>query len=145
MSAASRATPIALSNRGARIAFADPKTSALGEMTARALIKGNPAYKTGSNFLYGQHSEDVMGLVESGRADAGIVHRVDAISSAQMRIIDEMPAGKHIPVAFGEAIVWTCREASLPAAEQFLDFMVSPLIQKLLLKYGFDQVPSSNG
>ena len=145
MSAASRATPISLPNRGARIAVADPKTSALGDVTVRGLIKANAAYKTGSNLVYGQHSEDVMRLVESGKADAGIVHRVDAIGSAEMRIIDEIPAGRHIAVQFGGAIVSTCREASLPAAEQFLDFMTSPLIQKLLLKYGFDQVPSSNG
>lgn len=145
MSAASRATPISLPNRGARIALGHPKTSALGELTARALVRANPSYKNGSNFIYGQHSEEVMSLIESGKADAGIVQRVDAIGSGRMRIIDEMPAGKHTPVQFGEAVVWTCREASLPAAEQFLDFMTSPLIQKLLLKYGFDQTPASNG
>jgi molybdate transport system substrate-binding protein len=143
MSAASRATPISLSNRGARIALGDPKTSALGEITARAMIKANPAYRNGSNFIYGQHTDEIMSLVESGKADAGIVHRVDAIGSGQMRIIDEMPAGKHTQVQFGEAVVWTCRESSVPVAEQFLGFMTSPLIQKLLLKYGFDPLPSN--
>lgn len=144
MSASSRATPISLPSRGARLALGDPKTSALGELTARALVKANPAYKSSSNIIYGQHSEAVMSLIESGKADAGIVQRVDAIGSGHMRIIDETPAGKHTPVSFGEAVVWTCREASLPAAEQFLDFMTSPLIQKLLLKYGFDHAPPSN-
>ena len=69
--------------------------SALGELTARALVRANPSYKNGSNFIYGQHSEDVMSLIESGKADAGIVQRVDAIGSGHMRIIDEMPAGRH--------------------------------------------------
>jgi molybdate transport system substrate-binding protein len=79
-----------------------------------------------------------VNLVHTGLADVGIVYRVDAINSGPVRIIDEAPAGTHMPVQFGEAVVWTCRNASLPVAEEFLDFMMSPRIQKLLLKYGFE-------
>jgi molybdate transport system substrate-binding protein len=43
---------------------------------------------------------------------------------------------------FSQAVVSTCREASLPAAQQFVNFMMSPRIQKLLLKYGFDAMPA---
>jgi molybdate transport system substrate-binding protein len=43
---------------------------------------------------------------------------------------------------FGQAVVSTCREASRQAAQQFTNFMMSPRIQKLLLKYGFDAVPT---
>lgn len=148
MSSASFATPISfhdgLPNRRARIALGDPKTSALGQITAHVLSTFDPAYRTSSNLLYGEHSDDVMNLVETGRADAGIIYRVDAIGSGHMRIIDEVPPGRHTPVQFGEAVVSTCREASCAVAEQFLDFMTSPRIQKLLLKYGFDSW-SSNG
>ena len=49
---------------------------------------------------------------------------------------------RSIPVVFGQAVVSTCRKTSLQAAEQFLNFMMSPRIQKLLLKYGFDAVPT---
>lgn len=147
MSAASQATPISfhdgLPNRRARLALGDPKTSALGETTARALAAFDPAYKPSSNLLYGAHSEDVMNLVETGKADQGIVYRVDAIGNGHMRIIDEVPPGRHMPVQFGGAVVSTCREASLAVAEEFLDFMTSPRIQKLLLKYGFDSVSSN--
>jgi molybdate transport system substrate-binding protein len=59
-----------------------------------------------------------------------------------VRIIDEMPAGGTIPVVFAQAIVSTCREASLNAAEHFVNFMMSPRVQKLLLKYGFDAMPT---
>ena len=41
-------------------------------------------------------------------------------------------------------MVSTCRQDSLQAAEQFVNFMMSPRIQKLLLKYGFDAMPSSH-
>lgn len=147
MSTASPATSISfrdvLPNRATRIALGDPKSSALGEITARALTKLDPAYKHRSQLLHAQHSEELVNLVHTGKADVGIVYRVDAINSGQVRIIDETPAGTHTPVQFGHAVVWTCRNASLGVAEEFFDFIMSPRIQKLLLKYGFDSVPSN--
>jgi len=144
MSAASRATSISfhdvVPNR-ARMALADPKTSVLGEITARMFTTFDPAYKTGSNFLYGQHSLDIMNLVQTGKADVGVVYRSDAINSGHVRIIDEAPAGSYTTIKFGHAVVWTCRSDSRPAADEFLDFLLSPRVQKLLLKYGFDAVP----
>ncbi len=146
MASASSATSIsfrdALPNRATRIALGDPKTSALGEITDRALAKLDPAYKHGSRLLHAQHTEEIMNLVHTGKADAGIVYRVDAINNGQVRIIDETPAGTYTSVQFGQAVVWTCRDASLRAAEDFFDFIMTPRIQKLLLKYGFESVPS---
>jgi molybdate transport system substrate-binding protein len=149
MSTASQATSVSfhdvLPNRAIRIALVDPETSALGEITARALTRLDPAYKNRPRFLHAQHSDDVVNLVGGGEAEVGIVYRVDAINSGQVRIIDEAPAGRQTPVQFGQAVVWTCRKASLSAAEDFFDFIMSPRIQKLLLKYGFDPVESTNG
>lgn len=148
MSAVSQALSVSfhdvLLDRGTRVALGDPQTSALGAITARALTKLEPAYKTRFKLLYAQHSEDVMHLVRMGKADVGMVYRVDAINNGQVRIIDETPAGTHTPVRFGGAVVWTCRQASRPVADQFVDFIASPRIQKLLLKYGFDPVPSKD-
>jgi len=147
MSTASPATSIsfrdALPNRATRIALGDPKTSSLGDITARALTRLDPAYKSRFHLLHAQHSDDVVNLVRTGEADVGIVYRVDAINSGHVRIIDEAPAGTHTPVQFGHAVVWTCRNASLGVAEEFFDFIMSPRIQKLLLKYGFDSMPSN--
>jgi molybdate transport system substrate-binding protein len=150
MSATSQATLVSyrdvLPNRTMRLALGDPKTSSLGEITARALTKIDPAYKNRFQIVRGEHGEDVVNLVHKGEADLGIVYRVDAINSGrgQVRISDETPAGTHMPIQFGAAMVWTSREASLKIAEEFLDFIVSPRIQKLMLKYGFEPV-SSNG
>lgn len=149
MSTASGATAISFhdglpNNRRARIALGDPKTSALGQITARVLGTMDPGYRPSSNLLYGDHSDNVLSLVESGKADAGIVFRVDAIGNGHMRIVDEIPPGRHTPIQFGEAVVSTCREASRGAAQEFLEFMASPRIQKLLLKYGFEAASSDD-
>jgi molybdate transport system substrate-binding protein len=147
MSTASTATSISfrdwLPNPATRIALGDPKTSALGEITARALVKLDPAYKHRSRLLHAQHSDEIVNLVHTGEADVGVVYRVDAINSGQVRIIDETPVGTHTPIQFGVAVAWTCRNASLGVAEEFLGFIMSPRVQKLLLKYGFDSVPSN--
>jgi molybdate transport system substrate-binding protein len=135
----------ALPNRTTRIALGDPQTSSLGAITARAIVKLNPMYKTRPHFLHAPHSEDIMNLIHTGKADVGLVYRVDAINGGQVRISDETPFGTYVPLQFGQAVVATCREASLPVAKQFSDFLMTPRIQKLLLKYGFDPVPSTNG
>jgi molybdate transport system substrate-binding protein len=133
----------AFPDRAIRIALVDPKTSALGEITAKELTKLDPTYKNRFHLLHAQHSDDVVNLVHTGEAEVGIVYRVDAINSGQVRIIDEAPAGRYTPVQFGEAVVWTCRKESFNAAEGFFDFIMSPRVQKLLLKYGFDSLPSN--
>lgn len=147
MSTTSPATAISfhdvLPNRALRIAVADPKTSALGPITTRALAKLDPALKNRLRLLYAQHSEDIVNLVRTGKADAGIVYRVDAINGGQVRIIDEAPGGAQTLVQLGQAVVWTCRNASLNVAEQFVDFIMSTRIQKLLPHYGLEPVISN--
>ncbi len=127
--------------RTARMALGDPRTSALGQITAMSLRKLD--YKSRYHLLHADHTDAVVNLVLSGVADVGIVYRVDAINSGQVRIIDEAPAGKETTVQFGQAVVWTCRDESLKAAEEFFDFIMSPRIQMLLIKYGFDSMPSN--
>jgi len=132
-----------LPDRAIRIALVDPKTSALGEITAKALKYLDPTYRNRSRLLLAKHTDDVLMLVHTGEADVGIVNRVDAINSSHVHIIDETPAGSHTVIRFGQAVVWTCRNESRGLAEEFFGFIMSPRIQKLLLKYGFDSVPAN--
>lgn len=56
----------ALPDHAIRVALVDPKTSAMGEVTARALTKVDPASRSRSRILHAQHSDDVMNLVSTG-------------------------------------------------------------------------------
>lgn len=135
----------ALPNQATRIALGDPRTSSLGDVTARALTRLIPTYvKSHSHIVHASHSEDIMDLIHSGKADVGLVYRVDAINGGQVRISDEAPVGTYMPVQFGHAVVWTCREKARGMAKEFSDFLMSPRIQKLLLNYGFEPI-SVNG
>jgi len=128
----------ALQNRAARIALGDPQTSSLGDISARALAKLNPTYKLHANILYAPHSEDIIHLIRTGKADAGLVYRVDTINSGQVRISDGTPIGSQVPIQFSQSVVSTCRAALCPVAEKFSDFLMTPRIQKLLVMFGFD-------
>jgi molybdate transport system substrate-binding protein len=144
MSSASHATAISFEDASShvRVALVDPKASIVGAMTVKALKQLDPMARHHARLVPAPDTDEVVRLVGGGEADVGVVYRADAINSAQVRIIDETPAGRSIPVVFGQAVVSTCRDASRQAAEQFLNFMLSPRIQKLLLKYGFDPVPT---
>lgn len=135
----------ALPNRTTRIALGDPRTSSLGDVTARALSRVNPTYmdQSRSNIIHAPHSEDIINLIHAGKADVGLVYRVDAINGGQVRISDEAPTGSYVPVQFGQAVVWTCRESARGIAKEFSDFLMTPRIQKLLLNYGFDAIASN--
>lgn len=130
--------PEALQTQTIRIALGDPQTSSLGGITAGALTRLNPAYKTLPNIHYASHSEDIIHLVRTGKADVGLVYRIDTINSGQVRISDENPIGAYVPIHFGQAVVSTCRPALRSVAEKFSNFLMTPRIQKLLIKYGFD-------
>jgi len=143
MSSASQATAVSFgeaSTNGLRVALIDPKASSLGAISVKALKQMTPLSPHHARLVLVQHTDEVVRLVSGGEADVGIVYRADAINSGQVRIIDEVPVERSIPVVFGQAVVSTCRKDLLQAADQFLNFMMSPRIQKLLLKYGFDPI-----
>jgi molybdate transport system substrate-binding protein len=146
MSAASPAIPISfhdvLRERGIRIAVGDPNASALGDITARALTNLDGASRKRVHLVYAEHTGDILNLVRTEAADVGIVYRAAALNGGQLRIIEEAPGETMVP--FGAAVVWTCRKASRPVAQEFLDFIMSTRIQKLFLHYGFEAV-SLNG
>jgi len=143
MSADSQATMSlqdALHDRNIRIALGDPGSSYLGDVTARALTKLYPTYKSRPHILYASHTEDIVNLIRTGKADVGLVYRANVINNRALRISDDAPVGTHRPIQFGQAVVWTCRASVRPIADQFSDFLMTPRVQKLLVKYGFDSV-----
>ena len=142
MSANSPATLVsfreALASHRTRIAIGDPETSYLGEVTSRELTKLDPKYKSHLHLLYASHSDDILNLIRTRRADVGLVYRANMINSPYVRISDEAPAGNDVTIPFGQAVVANCRASSRRVAEQFSDFLMTPRIQALLVKYGFD-------
>ena len=136
--------PQVLSSHTTRIALGDPETSYLGEFTAREMIKRYPTYKRYSHLIYASHSEEILNLIRTGKADVGLVYRANLINTGYVRISDEAPVGPAVSIQFGQAVVSNCRTAVRAIAEQFSDFLMTPRVQSLLVKYGFDPPTSSH-
>jgi molybdate transport system substrate-binding protein len=130
--------PDALAHHATRIALGDPEMSYLGEVTAHALAKISPTYKRRTHVLYAPHTEDILRLIRTGKADVGVVYRANVINHGDVRISDETPFGAEVQIQFGQAVVSTCRASVRAVADQFSDFLMTPRVIKLLEKYGFD-------
>jgi molybdate transport system substrate-binding protein len=130
-------------NRIARIAMGDPKTTALGILSQDLLSKLDLGPAPHSRYLYGKH-DDVIQLVTSGEADVGIVYRIDAAANPKLRIIDEVPGSFRIPVQFSGAVVWTCGHRSCTLGKEFVHFLTTPDVQSILHKHGFDPAYESS-
>jgi len=132
MSADSKETslslPEALSSHTTRIALGNPETSYLGEITTRELSKHYPMYKRHSHLLYASHSEDILHIIQTGKADVGLVYRANLINTGYVRISDETPIGSEVPIQFGEAVVSNCRASVRAFAKQFSSFLMTPRI-----------------
>ena len=142
MSAESTATSVslrdALAEQSTRIAFGNPDTSYLGEVTARELTKLYPTYTRRAHVLYAPHSVEILNLITTGKADVGLVYRANMIDSAEVRMSDELPIGREVSIQFGQAVVSNCRASMRHVAEQFSDFLMQHRIQMLFMKHGFD-------
>jgi molybdate transport system substrate-binding protein len=142
MSAESTATSVsfrdALADHGTRIALGNPETSYLGEVSVRELTKLSPAYARRAHLTYAAHSEEILHLITTGKADVGLVYRANLMNSGDVRISDELPIGRNVSIQFGQAVVSNCRPSMRNAAEQFSDFLMQHRIQMLLVEHGFD-------
>jgi molybdate transport system substrate-binding protein len=126
-----------------RIAVGDPKTSSVGKVAAQFLKTSHLEPRLKSQYVYGEHSRAVLDLVAKGEADVGVVYRTDAANNPTVLILDTAPVDSHSAVRYGVATVWTSRNIS--AAGDFIEFLVTPEVQRVLEEYGFDQVSSDVG
>ncbi len=78
---------------------------------------------------------NLLTAVESGRVDAGIVYRTDAMS-ARVRVIANVPAKDHpyLDIVYPAAVIPGPSEAE---ARRFLQFLKSPAARAVFDKRGF--------
>ena len=126
-----------------RIALGDPKSSSVGKVAAQFLKYNKLDSQLKSQYIFGEHSRAVLDLVAKGEAEVGVLYRTDAVSSANVRILDTASADSHTPVRYGIATVWTAKNIS--GAEDFINFLLTPQIQTLLQEHGFDRAVQQVG
>ncbi|MEY4173803.1 MAG: hypothetical protein RI900_968 [Actinomycetota bacterium] len=82
--------------------------------------------------------ENVKGIVTKvtlGEADAGVVYRTDVLAAADKAEGVDIPADVNVRATYPIAVTRAATDAKL--AQEFVDFVMSPAGQAILLGYGF--------
>ena len=77
----------------------------------------------------------VLTYVETGNADAGLVYATDAQGDARVRVVVTAPEETHDAIVYPVAVVGAGRESG--AAEQFVEYLMSPAAAAIFVKHGF--------
>src|SRR5262249_38220958 len=80
-----------------------------------------------------ENVRSALAFVARGEAPLGIVYRTDALAEKRVRIVDVFPQDSHPPIVYPIAL--TSRAG--PAAERFLDFVISDSAKPIFSRYGF--------
>ncbi len=85
--------------------------------------------------VLGADVRQVLGYVESGSADAGIVYATDAAISDRVRIVAEAPRDSMSPIVYPAAIL---RDSAHPdSARDFLQFLRGDDARSVFRRFGF--------
>lgn len=118
-----------------RVAIGAPAAVPAGRYALQVLEAVGVAGAVMPKAVQGQNVRQVLGYVELGEVDAGIVYRSDAHSTTRVRVVATAPAGSHEPIVYPAAVV-----AGTPHPEEaarFVDDLRAPRAAEVLRRFGF--------
>lgn len=116
-----------------RLATGDPDSVPVGKYAHAALAKLGVWNSVSGRIVRAENVRSALAFVARGEAPLGIVYRTDALAEKRVRIVDVFPEDSHPPIIYPIAL--TTRAG--PAAQRFLDFVISDAAQPIFRKYGF--------
>lgn len=121
-----------------RLAIGDPGHVPAGQYARAALESLGLWDAVQPKLVLGGDVRQVIGYVQSGDVDAGIVYRSDAAGMPGMTVLPA-PPGSHPPVVYVAAAI---SGSSRPEqARAFVEFLLTPAAQAVLRQHGFDPAP----
>jgi len=117
------------------VAMGDPRSVPAG-MYAQKVLEALGLYESvRQKAVLGADVRQVLGYVETGSADAGIVYATDAAISQRVKIVAFAPANSTPPVIYPAAVLRA--SAHQDAARNFLLFLQSDQARAIFRRYGF--------
>lgn len=121
-----------------RLAIGDPGHVPAGQYARAALESLGLWEAVQPKLVLGSDVRQVIGYVQSGDVDAGIVYRSDAAGVPGVTVL-AAPPGSHPPVVYVAAVI---SGSSRPEqARAFAEFLLTPAAQAVLQQHGFDPAP----
>ncbi|MBE9174910.1 molybdate ABC transporter substrate-binding protein [Synechocystis salina LEGE 06155] len=118
-----------------RIAMGEPRSVPAGQYAAEVFLNLGILAQLQPKFVYGNSVRSVLGALESGNADAGVVYATDAQISNRVRTVTMAPKHLHSPIVYPIAVVQGSNHPE--AAHTYGAFLASPAAQNAFSQYGF--------
>jgi molybdate transport system substrate-binding protein len=116
-----------------KLATGDPDSVPVGKYAHAALEKLGAWNSVSGRIVRAENVRSALAFVARGEAPLGIVYRTDALAEKRVRIVDVFPEDSHPAIVYPIAL--TTRAG--PAAQRFLDFVISDAAQPIFRRYGF--------
>jgi len=118
-----------------RISMGEPRSVPAGQY-AEELFKNLDIWEQlQPKLVFGNSVRNVLGTVESGNAEAGVVYATDAKISDQVTPVATAASNLHAPIVYPMAI--TAASQNQQAARTYADFLTSSQAQAVFEEYGF--------
>lgn len=118
-----------------RISIGEPRSVPAGQYAEEVFQNLGILEQLRPKLVFGNSVRNVLGSVESGNADAGVVYATDAKISDQVTQVATAPENLHSPIIYPIAVVAASRNQQ--AARTYEQFLSSRQAQDVFKKYGF--------
>lgn len=122
-----------------KISVGEPRSVPAGQYAEEVFKNLGILEQLRSKFVYGNSVRNVLGTVESGNADAGIVYTTDAQISKQVKQVATAPNNLHSPIVYPMTVIRASRNQQ--AARTYAQFLRNPQAQAVFRRYGFGIAP----
>lgn len=118
-----------------KISVGEPRSVPAGQYAEEVFKNLGILDRLKSKFVYGNSVRNVLGTVESGNADAGVVYATDARISNKVKQVATAASNLHSPIVYPMAVIKASKNQS--TARAYAQFLTSQKAQAIFKKYGF--------
>jgi molybdate transport system substrate-binding protein len=118
-----------------RISVGEPRSVPAGRYAEEVFSKLGIIEQVRSKFVYGNSVRSVLGAVESGNVDAGVVYVTDAKMGDRVKQVATAPSKLHSPIVYPIAVIKASRNQQ--SARAYVQFLKSRQAQDIFKKHGF--------
>jgi len=118
-----------------KVVLSDPTSGTSGNYAVEVLRYFKILTPLKPKFVFTKSGADSVRLVETGKANAGIVFATDAILSNKVKIVAIAPENSHSPSIYNVAVLKSSK--NIPEAKEFVQFLLNERASSVFVKYGF--------
>ncbi|MEL6160876.1 MAG: molybdate ABC transporter substrate-binding protein [Cyanobacteria bacterium J06554_11] len=121
-----------------RLAVGEFRSVPAGQYAQQVFEKLDLLESLQPKFVFGKSVRSVLGAVESGHAELGIVYATDAALSDKVKVMAATPEGFYAAIVYPIAVLQ--RSPAPEVAQAFIDFLMTESAQTTFSELGFGRI-----